>query len=106
MSPDIILGADLIYDTDLANALGKNLLQISKQFDHVDIVIAATVRNERMLDAFEQEYDDGSAQRRLAEFEPPSFHQQRGLYHAVATPIRLYEMGALGAKEAALAARD
>ena len=95
-TPDLILGADLVYSEDLADALGTNLSKVvSNPSDTVDVIIAATQRNNRTLDLFETSWDahrgpEGALTK--IEYKVPSLNQQRGLFHTLATEIRMYDL--------------
>ncbi|RMZ81782.1 hypothetical protein DV738_g1961, partial [Chaetothyriales sp. CBS 135597] len=90
--PDIILAADVIYDPDVARALAQGLRVTVRGLPRIEVIISATVRNLELLEDFEQhflirglEYERADESWQL----PADLHEQKGLFHAVANPIRL-----------------
>ena len=84
--PDIIIGADLVYDRDLAKHLGQNLQAAARDVHAMDIIIATTERITDTFKTFEDEFNMGE----YLNFTIPEFHAQKGLFHMLATGIRIY----------------
>ncbi|RMZ76074.1 hypothetical protein DV737_g5028, partial [Chaetothyriales sp. CBS 132003] len=92
--PDIVLAADVIYDPEVARSLAQGLrMTVRSTSPGIEVIVAATVRNMELLSDFENnflirqlEYERADESWEL----PGDFHEQTGLFHAVANDIRLY----------------
>ena len=93
ITPDIIIGADVLYDLNAAEDLGRALRGHCFDHPYIDSVIAATERNPATLQCFEDAWECAGKYFIVEDFTIPGFHEQRGLYHVLAQSIRIYRLG-------------
>ena len=97
--PDTILGADVTYHSDAHAPLAKLLAKITRTNPAAQTLISHTDRNSETLDNFCN----------LCRMEEPRFEieevafqcsveQQKGLFHSIAMPIRIFKIALNSAK--------
>lgn len=92
--PDIVIGADITYHPDACKALAYLLAKLARLNPACEFFIAVTVREVKTLESFVQrcESDEFGLKVKDVEFRCPGIHEQKGLFHTVAMPIRIYEI--------------
>lgn len=86
---DTILGADITYSLDSLKPLASTLSGLAEICPKVDILIAATIRNEDTFDIFLAHCVDHGLSVYDVDFRCPRFELQKGLFHSLDPPIRI-----------------
>ena len=90
--PDIVLGADIIYDTDLLEPLLAALTAVQEVRPAADILISAPIRKEETFESF----IDACHRRNFlvsdVPFKCPPIQEQLGFYHKTTPPIKIVKL--------------
>ena len=89
---DIILGSDITYNLDYMVPLVETFDAIDTLFPDIDIIISGAIRNINTFNAFIKACSDKGFEVSDVPFECPSFHQQKGFFHTIALPIRIFKI--------------
>ena len=91
--PDTILGADVSYHSDAHPPLAKLLAKLSRSNPAARILISHTDRNSETLDNFCIMCRREEPSFRIEEIDfPCPVEQQKGLFHSLAMPIRIFKI--------------
>ncbi|KAF2084090.1 hypothetical protein K490DRAFT_49959 [Saccharata proteae CBS 121410] len=100
---DVILGADVTYDRFAIPRLVSTLDELLERQPKLDVLIAATIRNEQTFEAF----NVASSRHRLrladVPFTPSPVSTQTGPFYTTATPMRILHVTRAAAAPAARA---
>ncbi|KAF1997102.1 hypothetical protein P154DRAFT_441978 [Amniculicola lignicola CBS 123094] len=90
--PDLVLGADITYDK-LANPLLVSTLR--EFFDlnaELHVLIAATIRNEKTFEIFENACRRNGFSLELIDFPPVPEHLQNGPFYPTSPPMQIWQI--------------
>jgi protein-lysine N-methyltransferase EEF2KMT len=92
--PDIVIGADITYHPDACKALASLLAKLARSHPACESFISVTVRDVKLLKDFVQrcESDEYGLKVQEVAFKCPGIHEQKGLFHTVAMPIRIFQI--------------
>lgn len=90
---DLILGADITYDSSSMAALVQTLEQLIKLNPKAEIVISATIRNEDTFASFITSCEAQGFSVTDLGFEVPKPHMQTGPFYSNLVPIRICLIG-------------
>ncbi|KAK8228727.1 putative methyltransferase-domain-containing protein [Phyllosticta paracitricarpa] len=93
---DVVLGADVTYDKTVIPALVATLADLLQRQPSLDILIAATIRNEETFEAFSVVCRRNGLDHQEVQFAPPLAKRQRGPFYATTTPIRIVKISKVG----------
>lgn len=86
---DLVLGADITYDATAAIALVATFGDLFELFPDIQIIIAATIRNEKTFEAFLTNCKTNQFKVEEIDWEIPKPELQNGPFYSDAVPIRL-----------------
>ncbi|KAL9097544.1 MAG: hypothetical protein Q9165_000440 [Trypethelium subeluteriae] len=86
---DVILGADLIYDKEIIPLLIDTICDLISVIPTLDVVIAATVRNEETIDMFTTRCEESELRLSYILFPAAAETENRGFFYSTDTPIRI-----------------
>ncbi|KAK8226705.1 putative methyltransferase-domain-containing protein [Phyllosticta capitalensis] len=93
---DVVLGADVTYDKTVIPALVATLADLLQRQPSLNILIAATIRNEETFEAFSVVCRRNGLSHEEVQFAPPLAERQTGPFYATTTPIRIVEVSKVG----------
>jgi hypothetical protein len=88
-SIDLVLGADITYDSSVIPALVATMVDLTELYPEVKIVIAATIRNEKTFTLFLEACRENAFVVENIEFDVLPQEKQEGPFYGDGTPIRL-----------------
>ena len=86
---DLILGADITYNSDYFEPLVKALEILLAVNEKAIILIAGAIRNAKTYEVFLDVCDKHSLDVLEIDYKCPPLHQQKGFFHAIALPIKI-----------------
>ncbi|KAI9754759.1 MAG: hypothetical protein M4579_004544 [Chaenotheca gracillima] len=102
---DLVLGADITYDVSIIPLLVSSLTDLFNRFPKVQVIVAATLRNEDTFRSFEKACSESMKVDEIREAERveekhnldivpvdaavPTLKNQSGLFHPTEVPIRI-----------------
>lgn len=86
---DVVLGADITYDATTTIALVATFADLFDIFPEMEIIIAATIRNERTFQMFLETCRRNKYVAKEINYEIPKAELQEGPFYSNAVPIRL-----------------
>ncbi|PLN80524.1 putative methyltransferase-domain-containing protein [Aspergillus taichungensis] len=89
---DLVVGADLIYDTDLIPLLINTLDDLFTNYKVQEFIIAATLRNEKTFNAFLVACQSAHFKTERLPFDSPAESDQSGFFHSTRIPISTYRV--------------
>ncbi|KAK8212411.1 putative methyltransferase-domain-containing protein [Phyllosticta capitalensis] len=93
---DVVLGADVTYDKTVIPALVATLADLLQRQPSLNILIAATIRNEETFEAFSVVCRRNGLGHEEVQFAPPLAERQTGPFYATTTPIRIVKVSKVG----------
>ncbi|KAK8161690.1 putative methyltransferase-domain-containing protein [Phyllosticta citrichinensis] len=93
---DVVLGADVTYDKSVIPALVATLADVLQRQPSLNILIAATIRNEETFEAFSVVCRRNGLDHQEVQFAPPLAERQTGPFYATSTPIRIVKVSKVG----------
>ncbi|KAF4301264.1 putative Nicotinamide N-methyltransferase [Botryosphaeria dothidea] len=93
---DVVLGADVTYDTSVIPVLVFTLADLFQHQPSLQILIAATIRNEKTFEAFEVACGRNKLSLQDIDFAPPHVDDQNGPFYPTSTPIRIVQVSKIG----------
>ncbi|KAK7538559.1 putative methyltransferase-domain-containing protein [Phyllosticta citribraziliensis] len=97
---DVVLGADVTYDKTVIPALVATLADMLQRQPSLNILIAATIRNEETFEAFSVVCRRNGLDHQEVQFAPPLAERQTGPFYATSTPIRIVKVSKVGEHDA------
>lgn len=92
VAPDLILGADITYDTESLEPLVAMLDTLNRMYPVADIIISTVIRNEKTFMDFSNTCTSAGFHVSSIPFECPPLEQQRGFFHKTTPPIRIVRL--------------
>ncbi|PKY00627.1 hypothetical protein P168DRAFT_260119 [Aspergillus campestris IBT 28561] len=89
---DVVVGADLIYDTDLIPLLINTLDDLFTNYKVREFIISATLRNEKTFNAFLDACQSANFKTERLPFDSPAESEQLGFFHSTRIPISTYRV--------------
>ncbi|OGM43213.1 hypothetical protein ABOM_008122 [Aspergillus bombycis] len=89
---DVVLGADLTYDTDLLPLLFATLHDLFDNYRAQEFILSATLRNQKTFQAFLDACDSNRFKAVCLPYESPQTENQTGFFHETGIPIRTYRV--------------
>ncbi|KAI9825652.1 MAG: hypothetical protein M1832_000996 [Thelocarpon impressellum] len=89
---DTVLGADITYDVTVIPALVSTLSSLLDAYPGIEVIIAATVRNEDTFSRFLRACRSLEYKIAVLPFRAPPMAQQRGFFHSTTTPLRIIQL--------------
>ncbi|KNG90303.1 hypothetical protein ANOM_001821 [Aspergillus nomiae NRRL 13137] len=89
---DVVLGADLTYDTDLLPLLFATLHDLFDNYQAQEFILSATLRNQKTFQAFLDACDNNRFKAVCLPYESPQTENQTGFFHETEIPIRTYRV--------------
>ncbi|KAE8452737.1 hypothetical protein EG329_013009 [Mollisiaceae sp. DMI_Dod_QoI] len=86
---DLVLGADITYDGRTTVALVATFEDLFELFPHTQIIIAATIRNEKTFETFLETCGRNRYRVEKIEYDIPKPDLQKGPFYSDKIPIRL-----------------
>ncbi|OJD34882.1 nicotinamide n-methyltransferase [Diplodia corticola] len=93
---DVVIGADVTYDKSVIPALVSTLADLLRHQPSLQILIAATIRNEQTFEAFDVACRRHRLSVRDIDFAPPPGDDQNGPFYPKSTPIRIVQVSRAG----------
>lgn len=89
---DLILGADIIYNSVYFEPLLDALETLLKVNDKTTILIAGPLRNATSYEGFLETCGKRNLEVLEIDYKCPPLHQQKGFFHAIAFPIKIMSL--------------
>lgn len=89
---DLVLGADITFDTESLEPLVNILSTLHDTNPGVDILISSVIRNEDTFTAFVYTCAKAGFRIKRIPFNCPALDKQRGFFHRTAPPIRIVRL--------------
>ncbi|KAM0523790.1 hypothetical protein ACHAPE_001041 [Trichoderma viride] len=86
---DVVLGADITYDSSIIPDLVSTLLELFELYPHIEVIIAATQRNLQTFQVFLEKCEEERLKVEDVSFEIPSRDQQQGPFYNDQVAIRI-----------------
>ncbi|KAF2232641.1 hypothetical protein EV356DRAFT_239137 [Viridothelium virens] len=86
---DVVLGADLIYDKEFVPSLIDTIRDLIDIFPTLDVVIAATVRNEETVDMFTTRCEESGLWLNDISFSAAPETENRSFFYSTDMPLRI-----------------
>ncbi|KAB2578729.1 Nicotinamide N-methyltransferase [Lasiodiplodia theobromae] len=93
---DVVLGADVTYDKAVIPVLVSTLADLLQHQPSLQILIAATIRNEQTFEAFDVACRRNKLSVEDMDFAPPPGDDQNGPFYPTSTPIRIIQVSKTG----------
>lgn len=90
--PDVVLGADVTYDRSVIPSLVASLREFFELNAGLQVLIAATIRNEQTFDTFQNTCRRNGFCLELVEFPPVPEEHQDGPFYPTSTPIQIWRI--------------
>jgi predicted nicotinamide N-methyase len=89
---DLVLGADITYDTESLEPLVNILGALHDKYPGIDILISTVIRNEDTFTAFVYTCAKAGFRIKRIPFNCPALDKQRGFFHRTVPPIRIVRL--------------
>ncbi|EKG12161.1 Nicotinamide N-methyltransferase putative [Macrophomina phaseolina MS6] len=93
---DVVIGADVTYDKSVIPVLVSTLTDLFQHQPSLQILIAATIRNEKTFEAFDVACHRNKLSLQDINFAPPHANHQNGPFYPTSTPIRIVKVCKIG----------
>ncbi|KAF2248224.1 hypothetical protein BU26DRAFT_329496 [Trematosphaeria pertusa] len=90
--PDVLLGADVTYDKLVIPALVSSLREFFELNPALQVLVAATIRNEQTFETFLNSCKRNGFSVALIDFPPTPAHLQDGPFYPTPTPIQIWQI--------------
>ncbi|KAF2715109.1 hypothetical protein K504DRAFT_396129 [Pleomassaria siparia CBS 279.74] len=90
--PDVVLGADVTYDKYAVPCLVSSLRELFDLNPALQVLIAATIRNEQTFEVFQTACKRNGFSMELIDFPQKSEHQQDGPFISTSIPIQIWRI--------------